>query len=223
MKPFYENPFAKTILLFLLIFFAGWRSNSGASDESWFNNSATFSISPKFSLKLTQETRCLDITYSDPYLNNVQGGIAFNLPKNFYIATLYKREHVKIQDAASNENRITLEAGWKTKASKDLDIDLRFRTEIREYEEDEQEDHLRFRMRIRGKYNMTIGKLNIKPFVALETFGKNKVYTVQRTRLYIGTIFPLSNHVEFHISYLWLATRNKESIHILHSGFDLKF
>jgi len=130
---------------------------------------------------------------------------------------------VDIQDAIYNENRFTFETGWKTKVVEKLNFDIRFRTEIREYEEEIKEDHLRFRLRLRLKSDLNIGQLHLKPFVAAETFGKSKIYTAQASRLYFGTFFPFSEHVEFGISYIWLATRGAESIHILHSGFELKF
>jgi len=223
MKKHIHKSSTKTVIIFLFILIGGWSSAFGDTSQSWFNNSATFTISSKLDLKLTQESRHLDVTYSNPYLKNVQGGIVFKLPKNFYFATLYKREHVEIQNIIYSENRYTLEAGWKTKVAEKLDFDIRFRTEIREFEKESPEDHLRFRLRLRLKSELSIGKLRLKPFIAAETFGKSKVYTVQRSRLYIGTNFPLSDHVEFTLSYLWLATRDAESIHILHSGFELKF
>lgn len=130
---------------------------------------------------------------------------------------------MEIQDVIYNENRFTLEAGWKTKVATKLDFDIRFRTEIREFQEEFQEDHLRFRLRLRLKTELNIGKLKLKPFIATETFGKTKIYTVQKNRFYIGTMIPLSEHVEFGLSYIWLATRGAESIHILHSGLELKF
>jgi hypothetical protein len=223
MKKYIHKSSTKTVIIFLFILIGGWSSGFCDTSQSWFNNSATFAVSSKLDLKLTQESRHLDITYSNPYLKNVQGGIVFKLPENFYFATLYKREHVEIGDIVYNENRYTLEGGWKTKVAEKLDFDIRFRTEIREFDEESTEDHLRFRLRLRMKSKLSIGKLQLKPFIALETFGKTKIYTVQRSRLYIGTNFPLSEHVEFSISYLWLATRHAESIHILHSGFELKF
>lgn len=213
----------KTFIVFPAIFFAVWSNGFCDTSQAWLNNSATFTLSSKLSLKLTQESRHLDITYSNPYLKNVQGGIVLKLPHDFYFATLYKREHVEIRDIIYNENRYTLEAGWKTKVAEKLDFDIRLRTEIREFEEEFPDDHLRFRLRLRLKSELRIGKLRLKPFIAAETFGKSKVYTVQRSRLYIGANFPLSDHVEFALSYLWLATRDAESVHILHSGFELKF
>ncbi|UCE43324.1 MAG: DUF2490 domain-containing protein [Candidatus Aminicenantes bacterium] len=186
-------------------------------------NSATFTLSSKWSLKLSHETRNLDITFSNPYLKNVAGGFVFHLPRNFYFATVYKRAHVEIQDIVYNENRYILEAGWKTKVTKKLDFDIYFRTEIREFEEEFPEDYLRFRMRLQLKTMLSIGKLKLKPFIANETFGKTKIYTIQKNWLYIGTMIPLSDHVEFGISYMWLATRDAESIHILYSGFQFLF
>ena len=213
----------KICLLFFLAFFAIWKNGFCDTSQAWLTNAATFSLSSKMDLKISHHGRFLDITYSDPYLKNFQGGIVLKLPKNIYLSTLYRRDHVKIQDVVYNENRLTLETGWKTKVAEKLDFDVRFRTEIREFKEEIKEDHLRFRLRLRLKSELNIGQLHLKPFVAVETFGKSKIYTVQASRFYIGTFFPLSDHVEFGISYIWLATRGAESIHILHSGFELKF
>jgi hypothetical protein len=213
----------KTYLLFLLILLIFWRNGFCDTSQAWFKNTATFTLSSKWSLKLSHETRNLDIAYSNPYLKNVAGGFVFHLPKNFYFSTVYKREHVEIQDIVYNENRFQLEAGWKTKVAEKLDFDIYFRTEIREFEEELQEDHLRFRLRLRFKTLLSIGKLKLKPFIANETFGKTKINTVQKNRFYVGTMIPLSEHVEFGLSYIWLATRGAESIHIFHSGFELKF
>ncbi len=223
MKFFIHKSSIKTVFLFLFILIGIRSIGFCDSSQSWLNNSATFTISSKFNLKLTQESRYLDIAYANPYLKNVQGGIVFKLPHNFYFATLYKREHVEIRSIITNENRFTLEGGWKTKLVENLDFDVRFRTEIREYDEEIPEDHLRFRLRLRLKSRLNIVKLQLKPFIALETFGKTKIYTIQRSRLYIGTNIPLSDQVEFALSYLWLATRGGPSIHILASGIELKF
>jgi hypothetical protein len=130
---------------------------------------------------------------------------------------------VEIQEIVYNENRIQLEAGWKTKLAEKLDFDIYFRTEIREFEQEFPEDHLRFRLQLRLITELNIGELKLNPFIATETFGKTKIFTVQKNRLFIGTMIPLSEHVAFRISYLWLATQGAESIHILHSGFKLNF
>jgi hypothetical protein len=209
-------------LLFILTL-CGWICGFCDSDQAWLVNSATFKVSPTVSLKLTQESRHLDITYAHPYLMSLHGGIVFNLAKNFYFATIYKRAHVEYQETIYNEDRVILEGGWKTEIAENLIFDLRFRTEIREFDAESPEDHLRFRLRLRLKTDFNIGELKLKPFIAVETFGKSKINTVQRSRLYIGTNFPLSDHVEFVLSYMWLATRHDESIHILFSGFELKF
>ena len=223
MKFFIYKSSIKTVFLFSFILIGTRSIGFCDSSQSWLNNSATFTISSKFNLKLTQESRYLDIAYANPYLKNVQGGIVFKLPNNLYFATLYKREHVEIQDVIYNENRYTLEGGWKTKMAEKLDFDIRFRAEIREYDEESPEDHLRFRLRFRLKSRLNIVKLQLKPFIALETFGKTKIFTVQRSRFYIGTNIPLSDNVELALSYLWLATRGGASIHILVSGIELKF
>lgn len=211
----------KIYLLFSLVFFIG-RIGFCDTSQAWFKNTATFSLSPKWSLKVTQETRNLDITYSNPYLKNISGGFVYRLPKNFYFSAVYKREHVEIQDIVYNENRIILEPGWKTKLSHILDLDIYFRTEIREFEEEYPEDHVRFRLRLRLKTSLNIGKLELKPFIADETFGK-AIYTIQKNRFYVGTSIPFGEHVELSLGYILLSARDVEPIHILYSGFQLNF
>ena len=193
-----------------------------ASSQGWLNKSATFTLSPQWNLKLTQETRAFDVTYADPYLHNLQAGIVYKLPQNLYAALLYKREHVAYDDISLDENRTTIEGGWKTGVIENLDFDVRARTEIRRFNL-EDSNHTRFRLRLRLKYTTSIGSLKIKPFIATETFGKDKFYTVQKNRLYLGTIFPLSKNVEMVVNYIWLNARDKEDIHIINTGFDLKF
>lgn len=195
---------------------------AAASDQGWLNNSATFSISPEWKLKFTQEMRAFEIVYADPYLHNLQAGVVRSLPKDFYLAVLFKREHVAVSDIGVDENRYTLEGGWKKSLRPDLDLDIRARTEIRRFS-DEDKNHLRFRFRVRLKYSMNIGNLKLKPFIATETFGKDKFYTAQKNRLYLGSFVPLSDHVELVFNYIWLNQRDQEDIHIVNSGVDLKF
>jgi hypothetical protein len=194
-----------------------------ATSQGWFNNSVTFTITPKWSLKFTQELRALDVTYSEPYMHNLQAGIVYNLPKNFYLADLYKREHVDLDsDIVFDEDRITLEGGWEIALAQDLSFDIRARTEIRRFNV-EDSDHTRFRLRLRFEYEANLGSLKFKPFVATETFGKTAVYTVQKNRIYFGSIFPLSHHLELVVNYIWLNARDIDDIHIINTGFDLEF
>ena len=194
-----------------------------ASEQAWLNNSVTFTITPQWSLKLTQELRTLDITYADPYLHNLQAGLVYHLPKNFYLAALYKREHVDLGgDIVFDEDRITLEGGWKIGLAKGLGFDIRAKAEFRSFNV-EDSNHTRFRLRLRLKYDTSLAGLRLKPFVATETFGKTDVYTVQKNRFYLGSIFPLSQHVELVVNYIWLNARDIDDIHIINTGFDLKF
>jgi hypothetical protein len=196
---------------------------ASASSQGWLNNSVTFTITPQWNLKLTQELRTLDITYADPYLHNLQAGIVYHLPKNFYLAALYKREHVDLGgDIVFDEDRITLEGGWKIGLAKGLGFDIRVKTEFRSFNV-EDSNHTRFRLRLRLKYDTHLGSLRFKPFVATETFGKTNVYTVQKNRFYLGSIFPLSQHVELVVNYIWLNARDIDDIHIINTGFALKF
>jgi hypothetical protein len=222
MKTTCQKKILKASFLFFLVFIS---SKAGICDTSqaWFKNTAIFALSPEWSFKLAQETRNLDITFSNPYLKGIGGGLVYHFPKNFYVSANYKRVHVELQDVVYNENRFNLEAGWKTALAENLNFDIYFRTEIRDFDKDFPEDHLRFRFRVRLKTVARIGKLEIKPYIANETFGKSKIYTVQKNRLYIGMLIPLGDHMEFNLSYMWLAARDVESVHILYSGFQLKF
>jgi len=194
-----------------------------ASEQAWLNNSVTFTITPHWSLKFTQELRSLDIIYADPYLLNLAAGIVYHLPKNFYLAALYKREHVDLgDDLVYDEDRITLEGGWKTGLAKNLSFDIRFKTEFRSFNLEDR-NHTRFRLRLRLKYDTHLGSLRFKPFIATESFGKTTVYTVQKNRFYLGSVFPLSQHAELTVNYIWLNARDLGDIHILNTGFDLKF
>ena len=194
-----------------------------ASEQAWLNNSVTFTITPQWSLKLTQELRTLDITYADPYLHNLQAGLVYHLPKNFYLAALYKREHVDLGgDIVFDEDRITLEGGWKIGLAKGLGFDIRAKTEFRSFNV-EDSNHTRFRLRLRLKYDTSLAGLRFKPFIATETFGKTNVYTVQKGRFYLGSIFPLSQHAELVVNYIWLNARDIDDIHIINTGFALKF
>lgn len=193
-----------------------------ASSQGWQNNSVTFTLSPNWNIKLSKEIRAFEVTLADSYLHNLQAGIVYKIPQNLYVALLYKREHVAYDDVSRDENRTTIEGGWKTGVIENLDFDVRARAEIRRFNL-EDSNHTRFRLRVRLKYTTSIGALTIKPFIATETFGKDKFYTVQKNRFYLGSIFSLSKNVELVINYIWLNSRGSEDIHIINTGFDLKF
>ena len=213
----------KAALAFCLIFFSIYNLGFSDTSQAWLKNSITFTLSSKWDLLVSHEIRNLDVSFFNPYYKNIAGGFVFHFPKNFYVSAVYKRVRVEIQDVIYNENRFVLEAGWKTKISEKLDFDIRFRTEIREFEEEYPEDHIRYRLQLRLKTELHIGKLRLEPFIANETLGKAKIYTAQKNRLYLGTMIPMGEHVTFVISYMWLAIKDAESIHILYSGFKLKF
>ena len=215
--------FKKPTLLFLLPLMLSAYQNLHADEQGWLNHSATFNISAEFSLKLYQETRCQEITFMDPYLKNWQGGLVYHLPKNFYVAALYKHENVEKTIFTLTENRFTLESGWKTNLKKDLDFDYRFRTEIRRYNHGLAENHLRFRFRVRLKTIVSLGSLTIIPFIATEPFADTVTNKINRNRFYLGAIFPLSEKAELIINYIRQDTKGAEAIHILNSGLDLKF
>ncbi len=194
-----------------------------ADDQGWINHSATFKTYSNLNLKFTKETRCHHITYTDAFLNNWQGGIVYNLTKKIYLAALYKRENTVKSTYTLAENRFTLETGWKTRLTDHLDFDWRLKTEVRRYEKGLAENHLRFRLRVRLRSSLQIGALQLKPFIATEPFADTLSDKIFRNRFYLGTLFPLSKNVELVINYIRQDTKNKETIHILNSGFNLKY
>ena len=194
-----------------------------AAEQGWINNSLSFKINNKFTLKFTNESRYEELTYSNNFMKNWQGGIVYNISKKLYFAALYKREDTQKTGYILHENRITLETGWKTKLSKKLDFDVRFRAEIRGFEEDLSENHIRFRLRLRIKTKTKIGKMKINPFIAMEPFGDTKDDEINRYRFYAGFVFPMGKHAGFVINYIQQGTKDKDTIHILNTGVELKF
>jgi len=224
----------KCVILFSLLSFG--RELLPAEEQGWLNNSLSYQINPKFILKLTQEIRCQTLTYMDPFLFNLQGGIVYHLPRNFYIAILYKRQHVKISksrdpkndtiiasDNIFSENRFTLEAGWKTKPGQKLNLDFRFKTEIRQFEPGLDDNHTRFRLRLRLKTVVTLGDLCLNPFIAMEPFADSQTCRITRSRFYLGTGIVLGRNAVLIVNYINQATQSKRSIHILNSGVELRF
>ncbi|MFA9452649.1 MAG: DUF2490 domain-containing protein [Candidatus Aminicenantaceae bacterium] len=226
-----KQTFSRFALLLLLAVSSLLLSQpAAATSQGWLNNSATFSITPKWSLKFTQELRALDITYADPYMHNLAVGIVYHLPKNVTLAALYKREHVDIMgevlnledDIVFDEDRLTLQGTWKAGLANDLSFDVRAKIEFRSFNL-EDSNHTRFRLRLKLTYDTHLGTLRFRPFVATETFGKTKIHTVQKNRFYLGSIFPLGQHVELIVNYIWLNARDLGDFHIINTGFDLKF
>jgi len=120
-----------------------------ADSQGWNNNSLTLRINESFSLKLSNESRYDELTFSNLYLRNWQGGLICILSKKVYLGAFYKRENSQKVDYTLHENRYTLEIGWKVRLDKKFDFDSCFRIEIRDYQYDKSKDHLRFRLRVR--------------------------------------------------------------------------
>jgi len=213
----------KLTAFLLIFFFILLGSFSFPDDQGWINNSLTIKIDPKFSLKMTNETRCYDLTYKDPFLKNFQAGLVYSLPKNFYVAFLYKRESTDKQVYQLKENRLTFEGGWKFDLDKKTSFDARFRTEIRSFEKSLSENHLRFRFRLRLRTKVDIGQLHLKPFIATEPFADTIVDDIFRNRFYLGTVFVLTKNVDLVVNYIRQDTKGKDTNHILNTGFELKF
>jgi len=218
----------KYTLLFILLFYAMTfflllSIEAHAEGQGWFNNSLNMTINNKFSLMLKSQIRTHDISFQDPFVYILEGGGGYKLPKNFYLATYYRRQTSTSGNRQVSENRYTLEAGWKTKLNKTLSFDWRFRTERRSFEQNADVNHFRFRLYIRFTVNVKLGELNLKPFIAEEPFWDTKVDAFSQNRFYLGTAFPLSEKVEFILSCLRQDLKAKDPNHILYTGFNLRF
>jgi hypothetical protein len=221
-KPFLKTG-SKKMLCVLLFWLVLSRMPANAENQSWLNNSLRISLKPKLILIFTNEFRNQEFTFMNHYLANVQGGLEYGLSENAYIAFLYKRENTKKTDYLLNENRYTLETGWKTKLGPQAHFDLRFRTEGRTYGHGRADNHFRLRLKLRLTTQVKLGNFTIKPFIATEPFGDTLTNTIHRNRFYLGASFPLGQHSTFVLNYLRQDTKNKEPIHILNAGFQLKF
>jgi hypothetical protein len=210
----------KIAILVLFVFLAG--GIISAENQGWINNSLTMKISPKLSLKLTNEIRCAEITYADPFLKNWQGGLSFDIGKGFQLGFHYKRETTDKSSYYLKENRYTIEAGWKKDLSKKLKFDILARAEIREYDQDLSRDNVRFRLRFRLTGKASIGNLALKPFIASEPFADTKDEKINAHRFYLGTAIQLSPKIDLVINYIRLDASGKDPIHILNSGVEIK-
>ncbi|MBN1197058.1 MAG: DUF2490 domain-containing protein [Candidatus Aminicenantes bacterium] len=207
-------------IIIMILLFSGVLA---ADDQGWINNSLTLSVDKKISLKFTNEIRTQEITFADGFLHNWQGGVVWKASSSTYLAALYKRETTDKGAYNLQENRLTLEAGWKLSMSNRTRFDVRFRTEIRGFEDDRADHHLRFRLRLRFTTQLTLGKLVLKPFIATEPFADTIADKINRNRFYLGTAVPLSAHVVWVVNYIRQDTSGKDPLHVLNTGVELKF
>jgi len=194
-----------------------------AEDEGWINNSLTLKVTPRISLKFTQETHSREIAFADTYMHNWQGGVVWKLSSRVHAAASYKQEVSEFRDSYLHESRFTLEGGWKLPLSRKSRLDARFRMEVRSFDVDSKTDHLRFRLRLRFQTQVNLGGLTLKPFVATEPFADTLADKINRNRFYLGFGVPLSSHVQWVVNYIRQDSSGKETLHILNTGVDLKF
>lgn len=206
------------VVLFLLL-----NSKVYAEGQGWFNNSLGLTINDKFSLVLKGQIRTHDISFQDPFVFILEGGAGYKLHKNFHLAAFYRRQTSNSGNRQVNENRFVLETGWKTQIRKTLFFDWRFRAEKRSFEQNADANHFRFRLYVRFTVNVTLGELNLKPFIAEEPFWDTKVDAFSQNRFYFGTTIPLTGKVDFLLSYLRQDLKAKDPNHIVYTGFSLKF
>lgn len=194
-----------------------------AEGQGWLDNSLNLTVDQNFDLTFKSQIRCHDISFQDPFVYVLEGGVGRKLQNNFHLAVIYRRQTSKTNTSQISENRYSLEAGWVKKLPKSFSFDWRFRSEIRTSEQDLDVNHFRFRLRLRLKTNIQVGNLKLKPFIAEELFWDTKTDNFSQNRFFLGTNVPLSEKVEFIVSYLRQDLKTKEPNHILYSGFSLIF
>lgn len=214
---------AKYTLCVVIVFALVFGQLVFADEQSWLKNNLDISISSRLKAKLSQEARYDEITFMLPYLSNIEGGLDFSFYRNVSISLLFRRQNEKSTNDVLKEKRFMVDLNWKKKFGQKVAVDVRFRTEIRSFGEGQVENHLRFRLRLRLQFQCKSNKFEMKPFIAIEPFGDTLSDEVNRYRLYLGTVLPLSNNIGFLISYIRQGTKDKETLHILNSGFQLKF
>jgi hypothetical protein len=211
------------ILLFMMTFLLLIRTNIKAEGQGWFSNSLNLTVNSKFSLTLKSQIRSHNITFQDPFVYFLESGADYKLPKDFRIGAFYRRQTSGPSNLLVHENRYILVVGWRKTLNQNLSFEGRFRTERRSFEQNTDVNHFRFRLYIRFTMNVKLGELKLKPFVAEEPFWDTKVDAFSQNRFYLGTVIPLSEKVEFVLSYLKQDLKNKESNHVLYTGFNLRF
>ena len=210
-------------ILLLVVLLVSLNESLQAEGQGWFNNSLNVTINDDFYLMFRSQIRAHDVSFQDPFVYILESGLGYKLPKNFYLATFYRRQTSKTADHQINENRYALDAGWKTKLNKVFSFDWRFRTEIRRFEQNSDVNHFRFRPYLRLTAAFKLGELKLKPFIAEEPFWDTKIDDFSQNRFYLGTAILLSEKVEFVLSYLRQDLKKKEPNHVLYTGFNLRF
>lgn len=215
----------KRKFIFSIVIFILAAGKIRAEVDGWINHAVTLKVTDQLSFKATQEQRFVKPSYAGvPYLQNIQAGISYNLPSNFYVAILYKLENEDMGDFLAQENRISYETGWKIKLGESVQFDTRARLEVRNFQQKVLEDHHRYRFRIRFTAYTHFGQLEVNPFIATEPFGDNKDKTTDvifRNRFYAGFAFPVNGKIKLIANYIRQDTKDKDTLHILNTGIEL--
>jgi len=180
-------------------------------------------VDDRFGLTLNHQIRCHEETFQDPFLYHIESSLAYKLPKNFFLAFIYRRQTSDSNNIRIGESRFSLEAAWKAKLDKALAFDGRFRTEVREYDRDIRPDYVRLRLRLRLTAEMTVAHIRLKPFIASEPFWDTRLDVFSEHRFYLGTGFLLTDKVELQVYYLRQDLKDKDTNHILSSGLIFIF
>jgi hypothetical protein len=198
---------------------------SSAGTQGWMANSLSFRVSKKLSVRLCHESRYIEgMSFGDPFLDGLQGGLTYKLPAKFFIGAIYRRENLHTVSTDYNENRVALEGGWAQGLFGGVKMHSRIRFEARYFGQPVIEDHIRVRARFGLSYNTAFGKIRVAPFVATELFGDDRDHWntyVNRNRFFLGMKFLITDHLGLTANYVRQDTRDLPVVHAFNTGFTL--
>lgn len=194
-----------------------------SESQGWMSHSLSYQAGTRLTLSLSNEMRFEKPAFSDRYLYNWLGMIAYRISGGFYAAAGYQLEKTKTLQFTLEENRIVFDVGWRKQIAKKLELGIRLRIESRKFDDDLAEDQMRFRLKVRLSTQLRPGSFTVRPFAAIEPFGDDKDKEINRYRFYAGIIFPVSGNLGILVGYIRQATKNRETLHILNTGLKLSF
>lgn len=210
----------------LLFLFVGAAANCAlAADQAWMTNTLKISASKNFSLQFCHESRYAEgMSFGDPFLDGIQGGLTSKLPAKFYVGVLYRRENLQTQTLEESENRVAVQGGWTPGIFGGITLISRFRVESRYFEQNLIEDHIRFRAKVGFSYKAQFGRFSVAPFVATEVFGDDREHWgdyPNRNRFLLGTQIFLIDHMGVTVNYVRQDTKGRPIVHAFNTGINL--
>ena len=196
-----------------------------AQTQSWMTNTVNVRVTEKLAVCLCHESRYAgNMSFADPFLDGLQGGLNCKLPSKFYVGALYRRENYQTRAGGYRENRATVEGGWTPDLFGGIRFYSRLRVESRHFGNVSVEDHIRVRAKAGLSHKARFGRINLAPFVSTEVFGDDRDHWdtyINRNRFLLGTKIILSDHLGFTVNYVRQDTKGLPVVHAVDTGLNL--